>query len=251
MGFRHIEEGTVAYYQCNMFGEMTLGALVDVMMVTSGKQEKSLPEVGNFLRQTNFIWVMIQNEIEIHRLPRYNEKIVVETEAKEYNAFFTYRDFAIRDAQGELLVSATTAFTLIDYVNRNIVRIPPEIIAGYGVDAQKGKSKRIHFPKELATLSSQRQFQVEFLDIDANGHVNNTIYLKWLTNALGKSWFEQYTPQHLLIKYEKELVLGEQVKVISDLSARSANGSTPFKTEHIITGNTHNHSSAKVRWLSR
>lgn len=251
MGRKYCEEMTVEYYQCNMFGEITLGALVDVMMTTSGNQEKTLPQVAKYLREANYIWVMTQNDIEIKKLPRYKERIRVETEAKEYNAFFTYRQFLIQNERGEVLVTVNTTFSLIDYEQRNIVRIPAEVITGYGASPQQTKPKKVRFAKVLATISAQADYQVEFLDIDANGHVNNTIYLNWLTNALGKAWFDQYRPSHLVIKYEKELMLGDKVRVESDTSSMPEARGTAFKTEHRIVGQICNHSSAQIWWLPR
>lgn len=249
MGLVHIEKKIVEYYQCNMFGDMTMSSLIDVMMITSGRQDKSLVGLTKFLQTSHLVWVITQNEIEISRLPHYNEVITIKTEATDYNSFFTYRDFEIRDQENNILVTAQTTFTLINLDNRKIVRIPQEVIDDYDVVAQNKKAVRKRLPNKLDNISQNDQYRVEFLDIDNNGHVNNTIYLKWLTNSLGKQWFEQYQLKHISIKYDKEIMFGDEVDVFSDLSRVYSTDERPFSTLHVIKSENGKHSSAELIWI--
>src|SRR5699024_6297231 len=117
--------------------------------------------------------------------------IFAETEATTYNKFFSKRHYALKTSDGLVLAQAETTFALIDLNQRSIVRIPEIVAEWYQVEKEERPSRRKRLSKEVAHESKVDRFEVKFLDIDLNNHVNNTIYLRWITNSLGMEWFEK------------------------------------------------------------
>ena len=61
----------------------------------------------------------------------YNEVIEVRTWARDSNKVFTYRDYEMYNEKGELLVIATSKWTLINIFEGKIASLTPELISAY------------------------------------------------------------------------------------------------------------------------
>lgn len=253
MGLLYQESVKVRHYHCNALGEMTLPAILDIMLIASNNQEATIPEAKEGFRKEGWAWIITQNQININRLPRYNEDIIAETEATTYNKFFSKRYYALKTTDGIILAEAETTFALIDLNQRSIVRIPEIVAEWYQVEKEDKASRRKRLSKKVTTESKVDQFEVKFLDIDLNNHVNNTIYLRWVTNSLGMEWFEKYIPTSFTIAYEKEMYLHQEGAVHSDLSALTDNlkiGES-FNTQHVIDSEENAHCLAEITWQVR
>lgn len=250
MGLLYQESVKVRHYHCNALGETTLPAILDIMLIASNNQEATIPEAKEGFRQEGWAWIITQNQIDINRLPRYNEDIIAETEATTYNKFFSKRHYALKTSDGLVLAQAETTFALIDLNQRSIVRIPEIVAEWYQVEKEERPSRRKRLSKEVAHESKVDRFEVKFLDIDLNNHVNNTIYLRWITNSLGMEWFEKYTPTTFTIAYEKEMYLHQEGAVHSDLSTLSKDlkSDGTFNTQHVIDSEDNAHCLAEITW---
>lgn len=250
MGLLYQESVKVRHYHCNALGEMTLPAILDIMLIASNNQEATIPKAKEGFRQEGWAWIITQNQIDINRLPRYNEDIIAETEATTYNKFFSKRHYALKTSDGLVLAQAETTFALIDLNQRSIVRIPEIVAEWYQVEKEERPSRRKRLSKEVAHESKVDRFEVKFLDIDLNNHVNNTIYLRWITNSLGMEWFEKYTPTTFTIAYEKEMYLHQEGAVHSDLSTLSKDSKSDgtFNTQHVIDSEDNAHCLAEITW---
>lgn len=251
MGLNYEEKIKIHHFHCNAFGEMTLSAILDIMLVASNNQEATIPEARDGLRNEGWAWVITQNQININRLPRYNETITASTEATTYNRFFSKRRFELIAEDGEMLAEAETTFALIDLNQRSIVRIPEIVADWYQVTKETKPSKRKRLAKTVETDSKTDTFEVKFLDVDINNHVNNTIYLNWISNSLGMEWFEKYAPVAVTIAYEKEMYLHQEGQVHSDLSQLDEVGPADdsFTTHHVIDSKDNSHCLAEITWV--
>ncbi|AMB99779.1 hypothetical protein AWM75_07300 [Aerococcus urinaehominis] len=246
MGLKFTKGYVVSFDQVNALGEMTLKALFDRLMMTSGFQERSLPGLQAFRDQNQLAWVVTAHQLEINRLPRYGEEIAIETEALTYNAFFTYRQFKVYDQTGQILVTALSTFSMIDLKDRKVVRVPDDIIQAYQVAPAKRKVKRLRLAKDLTANDQVDQVTAQFLDIDGNRHVNNGVYLNWVTNSLGADWWLNKQLTHLSIAYEREIALGSQVDVLTyDQMDES------HQTYHEIKSNQGRHALVALTWQDR
>lgn len=134
--------------------------------------------------------------------------MTVETQATAYNRYFTYRDFYIKDKDGEILLKMHTSFVMLDLKARKITRIIDEMIAPFAPKASK-KIERLPIPEKLTTPTQEKNYQVRYFDIDSNRHVNNVHYFEWMLDVLGKDFLVNHDPVKVNIKYEHELYYDE------------------------------------------
>ncbi|KAL4228366.1 hypothetical protein ACF0H5_011414 [Mactra antiquata] len=98
------------------------------------------------------------------------------------NSAFSFKIEVTEKQSGELLMSSALTFVYVDFRTRKPAQFPD-----WYFEAKKGKD----FGPPMARLSSPKipdtafQFKTKctYADIDFNGHVNQSIYVKWCTDA--------------------------------------------------------------------
>lgn len=113
--------------------------------------------------------------LSFHRQPAYGEETIVSTWAREIKGPIFYRDYEIKSEKGELLVSGTSAWLVVNPVSREILR-PASIDDLPVMDARKAdcpEPKKLRKDPSLGTLGER---PVYYSDIDSNGHMNNAVY---------------------------------------------------------------------------
>ena len=119
MGLSYQEKYQVPFYESDINQNMKLSQLLSLVLQVSGKQSLSLGMSDEYVFQTyNLVWIITEYAIEIDRLPRYTENIVIETVPTAYNKLFCYRDFNVYGQDGEKILTIHSTFVLMDYNTR-------------------------------------------------------------------------------------------------------------------------------------
>ena len=157
MGVKYQQNYQVPFYESDAFKKMRISSLLAVALQISGEQSTTLgrSDVWVFERYGLF-WAVIEYELTIHRLPEFNEKIIIETEATSYNKFFCYRNFSFLNEKGEVLVEIHSTWVLMDKETRKIDRVLDEIVDPY--ESEKvSKISRPHKFLKLEQFGETRQ----------------------------------------------------------------------------------------------
>ncbi|MET3557287.1 medium-chain acyl-[acyl-carrier-protein] hydrolase [Streptococcus rupicaprae] len=217
MGKIYRQEHTIPFYEADVTSKVKLSHLVNKSLEVSGWQAHSLGwSDQRVLDEYGLIWVVTDYQFTIERLPVFAENIIIETEAVSYNKLFCYREFRIFDANDQLLVSLLCSFVLMDAQTRKVHAVIDEVVAPFGAD----KIKAIRRGEKMAELTDPvvTDRQVTYFDLDMNGHVNNSKYIDWFIESLGREFLNEHIPKRLTIKYSKEVHYGKNVQVASQLT---------------------------------
>lgn len=200
----------VPFYHSDLKGDMAASAILNVALQVSGEQSAHLGRSEEWVMENyHYSWIVTEYEIDIKRLPKFLEEIVIETEAINYNKFFCYRDFRYKSKEGELLVNIHSTWVLMDSVSRKAGRVEEEIVKPY--ESEKiNKIKRGHVFSKLEN-AKVKKYQIRYSDIDLNMHVNNSKYYEWAINPLGFDFLTHHRPKKIYIKYNHEILPGEQI----------------------------------------
>lgn len=211
MGLSYREKYQVPFYESDINQNMKLSQLLSLVLQVSGKQSLSLGMSDEYVFQTyNLVWIITEYAIEIDRLPRYTENIVIETVPTAYNKLFCYRDFNVYGQDGEKILTIHSTFVLMDYDTRKVHPVVDDIVDVYQVE----KVKKIYRGPRYEGLENPEEtlYHVRFFDLDLNGHVNNSKYLEWMYDVLDVNFLEKYIPHHINLKYVKEVQYGYDIK---------------------------------------
>lgn len=210
MGLRYKEELIIPFDMVDMTHRVKLSNFISHCLAVSGRQSASLGRSDmEIFEAYGVVWVVTDYELNIHRLPTYNEKVTIETEALSYNKFFCYRKFFIYDEDGSLLMDILCYFVLIDFETRQLVSVPDDLVAPY----QCERIKKVQRAPKFATLEEpqEQQYRVRYFDIDMNGHVNNGKYLEWMYDVLELDFLTSHVPTKIALKYIKEVAPGGMI----------------------------------------
>ncbi|MFC3931218.1 acyl-ACP thioesterase domain-containing protein [Streptococcus dentapri] len=240
MGKRFKVNYRIPFYESDINHQIKLPHLLSFALQVSGLQSEELGNTDEFiLEKYNLVWVITDYELEIERLPNYAETIEVETEAIAYNKLFCYRKFFIYGQDGQKIIDISSTFVLMDYDSRKVVSVKEAIVEPYGSEKIK---KIIRGPKydSLDDSAEQVLFHVRYLDLDMNGHVNNSKYLEWMYEAMDLDFLKQHIPKKIQLKYLKEIHYGKDI-----LSLIQRDG---LSTKHEIRSDQGLHAQALIEW---
>ncbi|MWV56058.1 acyl-ACP thioesterase domain-containing protein [Streptococcus zhangguiae] len=242
MGLRYQETLTLPFDMVDVKQELKIPGFLAYCLALSGRQSELLGRGDKeIFEQYGLVWVVTDYEVDIHRLPRYQETVTIETEAKSYNKFFCYRTFHIYDETGALLIKILAYFVLIDFETRKVSPVPEELIAPY----QSEKVKKVARAPKYDTLgeSVEAEREVRYFDIDLNGHVNNSKYLEWMYESLDYDFLLQHRPVYFQLKYIKEVAPGSLVttKAVQEEGV----------SQHEIWSNGQLNAQGMIKWEKR
>lgn len=203
----------VLFYETDQTGSVSLSMLVNLFMLASQEQSSQLGLTAQKIHAQGLGWVVTQHLIKLDRLPRLNEQISIKTQAESYNRFFCYRDFWIMDRRNNVLAKMHSVFVLLDQKKRKLTKVLPELVTPYGSNYA---AKVEHLPEPLKMGSEQtyppKEYQVRFMDLDGNQHVNNVHYFDWLLDALPRDFLLAHQLKQINIRYKHEVYYDQIVK---------------------------------------
>ena len=239
MGLTYQMKMKIPFDMADMNGHIKLPDVILLSLQVSGMQSIELGVSDKaILEDYNLVWIITDYDIEVVRLPRFAEEIIIETEALSYNRLFCYRRFTIYDEAGQELIHMMATFVLMDRDSRKVHAVESEIVAPYQSDFDK---KLIRGPKyDSLNEPIIKDYHVRFYDLDMNGHVNNSKYLDWIFEVMGADFLTQYIPKKINLKYVKEVRPGGLIT--------SAVERTGLESKHEITSDDATNAQAIITW---
>lgn len=195
-------------------GEVKINHLVNYLIETSSYQSIELGLDNEKLLDMGYTWMIYKWKIKIKRYPRSHEKIKIKTWASGFRNINAFREFEIYCGD-EKILEASAIFLLIDLENRKPIKIPEGIAKIYGCnDNRIFKSiKRINEPENLEILN-RFSYRILQADLDFNDHVNNSVYLELIYEAMDKD-LSQVKFKEISVNYINELKLGDEIIIDS------------------------------------
>ena len=163
------------------------------------------------LMERKQVFLLSRMSIQIHRRPFYEEKVILITWARDVAGPYCYRDFEIKTETGELLVSSTTVWCIVNPFTRAVLRT-----TDFG-EFPEMNSRRSACP-ECRKLRKNMKLPliggrpVYFSDIDNNGHINNAVYGEIAIDFLPKE-YQKREFTSVFINFNSETRQGETMEV--------------------------------------
>ena len=168
----------VRYSEIDDKGYITLGSILDYFQDCSSFQSDYLGIGMDYLMSQKRGWVLVYWDVRIERYVKSGEDIEIFTWPHELKGCFGYRNFCIKDAEGRMCAYADSLWVYMDLENMRPLRAEPAIKEKYATSPKinmEDKGRKVNAPDELLI---RQPFRVRKSDIDTNGHVNNSQYVK-------------------------------------------------------------------------
>lgn len=198
-------DSRVRYSEVDERQNLTLNGVINYFQDCSTFQSEEIGLGIQRLARERRAWLLSSWQIIIGRLPKFGEKITVQTWAYGFKAFYGDRNFALLDADGNRIVSANSLWVFVDTVSGKPTKIGQEQLDGYTMEKRLDMDyapRKIALPEGMAEME---RFPVLRHQLDTNHHVNNGQYIQMAHEFLPEG-FRLY---QMRAEYKKAAVLGD------------------------------------------
>ena len=173
----------VKAYHCSSNGLLLPHILAHLCQDIASDHADSLGFGFEQLKGRNQIWALVLFRLEIERQPRYGMKLMLEPWPSSASRLRASREFRMADAAGDTFLLGSSDWMVLDAQSRRPQDISalnmhphlrPERLLGDKLPRHKAEGGG----RELA------RFRIPISALDANGHVNNTEYVRLSYDAL-------------------------------------------------------------------
>ena len=192
---------------------ITLNSIFNLFQEAAISHAEILGVGREAMARTNQVWLLSRMSVQVDRRPKYGETVTVRTWPRGAEKLFTRRDYDILDADGQTAVRASSSWLIVDISKRRPLR--PQSI----VDTMPSNEGRDALPAAAVSLAENPSLRKScehtalYTDVDANGHVNNIGYIRWIENAINPELLEQAKQMRLDINYLNEVLRNEIIGI--------------------------------------
>lgn len=212
---KYTEERVVSCYEADSNHNFRPTAMLDLMQEAAGRDASVLGFGYDEMISENTAWVLSRTRVCFHKCPKWRDSVVLKTWHKGANRIFYLRDFLLESPEGELLISATTSWLIIDLATRRMVRnttLAENFDNSEMGDAIEEQAGKVMLPKGLEP-ELVHTHKVVWSDIDTNGHVNNVKYAVWALDAVDYDILKAKSLKEMLINYDTEVMRDQTVEL--------------------------------------
>jgi len=205
---------SIASYEADLTGKLSLFALFNRFQELAGIHAEFLQVGYNHLLASNLAWILSRIKVQFLSLPAWGDTVQLATWPKGIDRLFAMRDFSLTREKVGPLVLATSAWLLVDIGKgrpQRIESLPVDLQFPGAPQAIQEKPDKIQVPEGLEKVFERR---VSLSDIDANRHVNNAQYAKWIGDCFSESQFRNRRMISLQINYLEETLLGDTIELM-------------------------------------
>lgn len=200
-------DSRVRYSEVDERKNLTLNGIINYFQDCSTFQSEEIGLGIQHLAERHRAWILSSWQIVIDKLPKFGERIGVQTWAYGFKAFYGDRNFAILDEGGNRIVRANSLWVYMDTESGKPTKLEREQLEGYPMGARLDMDyapRKILLPEHMAEMEG---FSVLRHQLDTNHHVNNGQYVQMAREFLPEG-FQVY---QMRAEYKKAAVLHDAI----------------------------------------
>lgn len=164
-----------------------------------------------FYSARHMVYLVGRQAFQFYRAPAMRETVTLTTCPEKSRRGANKRVLVVRSPEGEELARVDTRWTLVDTDAGKIIRHIPEEMDRHWSDAVDWELS-LQVPK-AAELTSAGVRRASYSLCDTNRHINNAAYLDVACDALPLDVMEQGPMRYAVIKYHRQVPLGEEMEL--------------------------------------
>ena len=203
---------TLNYMDCNVEKKAFLHYILGIFSEIAGDESQAKGNTHEELQNTGLVFLITRMSVRFHRTPQVNDTLIFTTWFRGAEGRFFFRDCEVHSPEGELILSLSGTWALIDLIEHKVLdaqRHPNAKRLGDSRTADCPECKKIVPDAPMATLGYR---PVYYSDLDCNYHLNNTAYSKIATDFLPPK-LQDRAVRDFVINFNKETKLGETLEL--------------------------------------
>ena len=198
-------QSRIRYSETDKTGHLKLESLLDYFQDCSTFHSEDIGLGLDYCREHHVVWVMSSWQIVVKRYPLMGEKVTIGTLPYEFKSFVGYRNFCMKDEQGEEIACANTIWSLLSTDTGKPAKPTERMLEGYKLEPKlpmEYAPRRIKVP-ENSTLGGA--IVIKGHHLDTNQHVNNGQFIRIAMDSLEQN----FHIIQLRAEYKKQVLLGD------------------------------------------
>jgi acyl-ACP thioesterase len=204
-------EYTLKNKDVDMFRKLRISRLFEMLQEAAIAHTEELGAGREKTLDKGFLWIVVQQSLQISRIPEYDETITVESWPGDTMHVLFPRYYRIYTKDGEELMTGSSLWTLVDEKTRHFI-FPDKngiFIPGTHTDHDPALPSRLPLVKEPVCVT---EFTVPFSFCDLNAHMNNTRYFDVTLDQTDALWHRRKITS-IVSEFVSEANYGETVKL--------------------------------------
>ncbi|MCH1959796.1 MULTISPECIES: acyl-[acyl-carrier-protein] thioesterase [Romboutsia] len=208
--------------------EATNKALLTIMEDVAGLHSASVGYGVLEIETKKRVWMLLDWKVKVIKRPKYNDDIKAETWSRKVERLYAYRDFQLKDKEGNIIAIGTSRWIFVDTDRRRPVRLTADI-----ADLYESETDKNVFPEKIEDIECEdylfkKDYYIQRRDIDINEHMHNLSYLDMAYEILPEDIYKNKVFDNIRIVYKKEILYGEKIECYYEEQ----------NNKHIITAKT-------------
>ena len=203
-------------YQCNEFGSMKLRHLFDCFQELASDHADKLGLGYEECLKKNCAWVCAKYHVLIDRLPKFKDKITIQTWPSKFVGPTGIREFLVKDENDNVLIKAVSQWVIID-----LVRFRPLIAQNVFDCASLAEGDEVGLSLDKIAPMTENNFikkeSLRYDDVDVNHHINNAVYIALLEDVLFEKFGQDVKVKEISVDFKKSAVLSDKEVLIKSL----------------------------------
>lgn len=221
-------------FHCDFSGRMFLGHLGNQMLNAADFHSTDRGFGMKYLMTIQRSWVLSRLAIEMIEMPGQHEHYTVETWVESAMKFFTNRNFCVSGCDGRVYGYGRSVWAMIDTETRqptDIYSIDNGAINNWIVADKPCPIEKGGRVKMSENAGFVRSIDVNYNDIDINGHVNSIKYIEHVLDLWNIDWYRKHCLKRFEIAYVAEAHEGDKLSFYREQSAENKQCVRLVKTE--------------------
>ncbi|KHS55658.1 hypothetical protein QX51_18165 [Terrisporobacter othiniensis] len=191
--------------------EATNKALLAIMEDVAGLHSASVGYGVLDIETKKRVWILLDWKMKVIKRPKYNDDIKAETWSRKVERLYAYRDFQLKDKEGNIIAIGTSRWILIDTDRKRPMKLTADI-----ADLYESETDKSVFPEQIEDIKCEnylfkKDYYIQRRDIDINEHMHNLNYLDMAYEILPEDVYKNKVFDNIRIVYKKEILYGEKV----------------------------------------
>ena len=211
-------------FHCDFSGRLFLGHLGNQMLNAADFHSTDRGFGMKYLMTINRSWVLSRLAIEMTEMPGQHERYSVETWVESAMRFFTSRNFRVTGSDGRVLGFGRSIWAMIDTETRqptDIFLIDNGAINNWIVTDKTCPIEQSSRVKMSEKAGFVRSIDVNYNDIDINGHVNSVKYIEHTLDLWDIDWYREHRLKRFEIAYVAETHYGDRLSFYREQTAEN------------------------------
>jgi acyl-ACP thioesterase len=172
----------------------------------------------NDLAQKNLAWVMIRMSFKVFKSPQLGDVLTITTLPENPKTLDVNRGYYIYNANGDLIISASSKWCTIDINTHKISRLT-SVFENYTeadfvpFEPFENANPKIQTFADYNEKSLCSTFQVQITDLDQNLHMNNARYGDIILNACEMDQLKENEISHVDLNFMSQLFINDKYEV--------------------------------------